>query len=418
MNNRNALLAGILLVAFFPLKAQFSIESEFRPRFEMRDGYKKLQPPGAVPACLITQRSRLKFNFSNDGLRMKFTLQDVRIWGDERLESSTGVFGDSSSVDLYEACGEIRLGDAVAVVIGRQELVYDNERLLSRRNWNQNGLTYDAVVLKFRTDYWNIHAGGTWNTLRDARFGNHYLAGKIKTLDFLWLNREAAGFMNYSATYIASGVPVSDTSGRLLFRHTSGIYLYGDAGTAAYRAAAYYQFGRNSSGVNVSAWLSEIDVSVKTGMLTPGFGVTLLSGNNSTGADNDHLFDLLYGTRHRYLGHMDYFSDIPSSTKGGGLTDVYGYLTYALNDHLKISVLSHAFFLGQVNEYTSQEHYLGCEQEIGFDWEFRHYGKLKAAWLIFKPSSGFAIMQGVPGATGANFLFIELSLNPVLLIRD
>ena len=418
MRSQALLFSGIMLLVSYSLGAQFRIESEFRPRFEIRDGYKKLQPPGAVPALLVKQRFRLSFSYRSEDLYIKLTPQDARVWGDEQLVSSTGVFGDSAALDLYEAFAGIRLGKNGSVIVGRQELVYDQERLLSKRNWNHNGLTYDAVVFKFSPEPWEIHAGGTWNSLGEASFGNLYREGKIKTLDYIWMNYSGSKYFYISGIYVASGVPGTDTTDRLFFRHTAGSFFSGSFGHSRYRAEVYLQTGKNYTGEIVSAWLTSADFTYKIGSFKSGLGATMISGDKNPGSGRDRLFDQLYGSRHRYLGHMDYFSNLSASTHGGGITDLYGSFQYAHGEAFEIKSISHAFFLGQVNERTPAQPYLGFEQELEFSWTFSENGSLKAAWLMFFPSEGLRIMQEVPGTAPASFAFLELTINPVLLVHS
>lgn len=120
--------------------AQMSIEAQLRPRFELRNGYKQLVPKEAVPTAIISQRTRFSFLYQTQQLKVKIVPQDVRIWGDEQLANTSGVFGDHASLDLHEAYAEIRLKPSLFMTIGRQELIYDNMSILSNRNWNQTGL--------------------------------------------------------------------------------------------------------------------------------------------------------------------------------------------------------------------------------------------------------------------------------------
>jgi hypothetical protein len=102
--------------------AQFTVDAQYRNRFELRDGYKKLASEGATPAAFISQRTRLSFIYENEFLKLRFTPQDVRIWGDEQLSSSTGVFGDYASLDLFEAFVEIKTNENGWLSVGRQQL--------------------------------------------------------------------------------------------------------------------------------------------------------------------------------------------------------------------------------------------------------------------------------------------------------
>ncbi|HYX09323.1 MAG TPA: hypothetical protein VE912_21490, partial [Bacteroidales bacterium] len=84
----------VLLSVCLNLHAQFTIQSEFRNRFELRNGYREIVPVGSTPSGLIWQRTRLSFGYETENFKLKFTPQDVRLWGDESQKTSTGIFGD------------------------------------------------------------------------------------------------------------------------------------------------------------------------------------------------------------------------------------------------------------------------------------------------------------------------------------
>jgi hypothetical protein len=69
--------------------------------------------------------------------------------------------------------------------MGRQQLVYDNQSILSNGYWNQNGIASDAIVLKLKKDDWNLHLTGSWNSLSQASSGNYYDTIRYKSLNFL-----------------------------------------------------------------------------------------------------------------------------------------------------------------------------------------------------------------------------------------
>ncbi|MCX6257030.1 MAG: hypothetical protein NTW49_03895, partial [Bacteroidia bacterium] len=101
------ILVFLLALIAFQLEAQLTITGEIRPRFEFRDGYKRLPDSTTTPAYLVTQRSRLGFAYKTDKLNTKITIQDVRTWGDELLKS------DVPSVAIYEAWAEFPVSDSL-----------------------------------------------------------------------------------------------------------------------------------------------------------------------------------------------------------------------------------------------------------------------------------------------------------------
>src|SRR6056297_3512524 len=125
-----ALVVGISLFSTELLHAQLQIDAQYRPRFELRDGYRKLSNLDNTPTGVISQRTRLSLTYKTENLKLVFSPQDVRVWGDENLSSAAGVDGDDASLTLFEGYAAIKMGNAGWVSVGRQQLVYDHQRLL------------------------------------------------------------------------------------------------------------------------------------------------------------------------------------------------------------------------------------------------------------------------------------------------
>ena len=163
-----------LMMVSSTIKAQFSIDAEYRPRFEYRNGYRRLPDKNTSYAMLVSQRTRLSVNYTWKILKMRVTAQDVRLWGEEKLKTDNPAFG------VYEAWAEIRVVDSLNVRIGRQELVYDNQRLFSNNNWNQNGQVHDLILFKYSRSGWKADLGGAFNQNKDTLWGTYYGGGAIK----------------------------------------------------------------------------------------------------------------------------------------------------------------------------------------------------------------------------------------------
>jgi len=412
----------ILVLLFFfqmhHLQAQFQIDAQLRPRFECRDGYKKLNPSGVAPSIFISQRSRLNLFYGSENLRIKLSFQDVRTWGDEKISSSTGVLGDDASIDLFEAYAEFRINKTTWLSAGRQNLVYDRERLFSLRNWNQYSISYDALVIKFIRDKLTIHSGFSWNSLSETSFDNLYPPDRIKSLNYIWLNRKFGEKAQLSWIHIASGVTATDSTNKLYFRQTNGFYLDYKYKDFSFFTDIYYQFGKNKIGKNVNALLADAEISFSILKLTIGAGGSFLSGNKDLSGKNDNLFDLLYGARHKYFGHVDYFNNIPSSTKEGGLIDNYMYLSFRLSSKISLSNYGHYYFLAQINQNTPTSKELGYENETEFKYKINKEFSLKASYLFILPTENLKVIQGLQKCNFPQFAFIELTFTPIVFSGD
>lgn len=409
-------ISSLIIISLLTMEvsAQFALEGQLRPRFEFRNGYQKLIPEGSVPAFMISQRSRLAFSYKNDWLRVKVVPQDVRIWGDEQNANTSGVFGDAASLDMHEALAEIKILPMASVVIGRQELVYDNQSILSNRNWNQNGIATDAVLLRMKAGNWNVHLAGSWNTQKDTPKNHYFLSDRLKTLNFAWLNRSFRRGFNLSLLHIASGVTENDSSNHIRFRQTSGFFA-----TYHYRGFfavgnLYYQYGLNKQGNTVSAWLADAEVKRAFGILTPSLGVGFLSGNTSipTTGETDHLFDDIYRSKHKFFGFMDFFSHLPTATGQGGLLDVYGALDFRLMRKVYVRNTLHWFRLAEVNPLTPGKPDLGIENDLVFSYRQKDQVLWELGYLLFQPTENLKTLQGVPNGKTAHYVYLMLTITP------
>jgi len=410
---QNPFIPFLLIIALGinpSLFGQFYIDAQYRPRFEMRDGYRRLSSTGSAPAFVISQRTRLSFNYQTDFLKIVFSPQDVRVWGEESLANTSGVFGDEASIDMFEAYAEIKMGKSGWISVGRQQLVYDNQRLLASRNWNQNGIAYDALVIKLKSDDLNIHLGSTWNAMNESLSENYYWPYRLKTLNFLWMNRNINQNLQLSLLHIASGQNETELSNKLNFRQTSGFYSNYQHDDFGFNGSAYYQYGKNGQGKKLSAFLFDADIHYSQSGFKQGLGLSYLSGNKNINEKTDHLFNVLYGARHSFFGHMDYFRDFETYTKQGGLADIYYYFEFQLSKTVKLSNTGHYFWLAQTNQLTPDKKNLGYENELLFNYQINEWGNLKGAYLFYLPTPAFKTLQEIPTKKWQQFFFLELTI--------
>ena len=169
---------GLILFSFsaisgsFSAKAQLTISGQLRDRAEWRDGYGTLPSKTATPSAFISQRTRLIFHYTIPQLIFHVSVQDVRDWGQD---ASTISVADGARLSVHEAWAELRLwhkADSslhyLGLKVGRQELVYDDQRLLGNLDWLPQARRHDALVLKLRQNTWQIDLGAAFNQNSDA----------------------------------------------------------------------------------------------------------------------------------------------------------------------------------------------------------------------------------------------------------
>ncbi|MBU1065546.1 alginate export family protein [bacterium] len=416
------ILLGLVLMTVLP--AQLTVDAEIRPRFEVRDGYKLLAVDGQIPAVLISQRSRLNLAYSKNRIATRFSLQDVRVWGDESNISSTGVNGDPASIDLYEAWAEYRIPAGFDLRIGRQVFNIDDQRLISQRNWNQNGLSYDALRLRYAPGDWQFDLALSLNNKQENTNGNLYPADRLKTLNFLYIKGPLAQQLSNSMILLATGVTANDSSEVIYMRGTLGDYWHFSGDKLDLQGSLYYQFGKNNVGQAVSACLASVDALIPVQSWKIGGGLVWISGQDGTNSNSDyqntdHLFDILYGTRHSNYGLLDYFSNIPKSTAGGGLLDACLKLQYGV-DKTSIQLEAHRFYLVSRVLLSSDtdpiDKYLGTEFDLSLKWKLHPAITLQGGYSVMRPGESLERIQGLnPGDSDwSQWFWLMLDVKSVL----
>ena len=78
------------------------------------------------------------------------------------------------------------------------------------------------------------------------------------------------------------------------------------AGKLSLHEEAYYQIGKTTASLDVSAFLLSFSASLPRGFGSPELGVDYLSGTKTT-STKESAFDPAFGTNHKFYGFMDYF---------------------------------------------------------------------------------------------------------------
>ena len=169
----------LFLCGFITSKAnaQFTLTGQLRTRTEIRNGLGNLVVKGSKAAAFTSQRTRLNFGYKWDRLTIGVTVQDVRVWGQDASSVSNA---DGNRLMLHEAWADLvlankadssikfKLFDLMSIKIGRQELNYDDVRLIGNLDWLQQGRRHDMALLKTVHKGWQVDIGYAFNQNSDA----------------------------------------------------------------------------------------------------------------------------------------------------------------------------------------------------------------------------------------------------------
>jgi hypothetical protein len=169
---RIVLFCGLFLLIISQSLAQFTLNGEFRPRFEYRGGYSELLSNDEDPVLTVSNRTRLSAYYQTGIFTFGFAIQDIRVWGDDDWYASNAVVGNYASLDLNEGWLGIKAYKNGLIKIGRQYWSYDDERILSTRSWNQSQVKYDAVLFQHTIDKLQVDLGLSWNNKADKAYND------------------------------------------------------------------------------------------------------------------------------------------------------------------------------------------------------------------------------------------------------
>ncbi len=414
---RTFFLTVLIAVISINSFAQFSLTGEFRPRGEFRHGYKQLADDSLRkdPAILISQRVRLNLNYNAEKYKVGFSMQDVRLWGDQIPKE------DVASTAVYQAWLSYKMCDSLWVKMGRQEIFFDDKVLMSTNNWNQNAQVHDALKLTYSKNNTSIDLVSAYNSSTDTLVGNSYklLDKNYKLLNILWLSKKFGKINTYIAG-INDGYQKAGTKATIYMRYTYGGGFDIPFSTFLFQGRCFYQSGKNNAGKDIAAYYFGANL---TDTIFKGFtataGIFYSSGTDATDTSNKKInaFDPLYGTNHSIHGNMDYFTSLTKNTANAGLNDIYLKLAYKCCKSTTI-MLDYHFFMLQNNCVKSGKTLnknLGSEIDLSAKFNLSKEASLELGYSYLMAETSLETISGGDKNSLNHWAYIMFTLKPKFL---
>jgi len=408
-----------LLLVFSPgsSRAQFTLDTTFRPRTELRNGYRLMRTDQTKPALFTSQRTRLGLDYQSDLYRLHLAVQDIRTWSD------VSQLQDNANVNVHEAWIALDLSNVLQFKIGRQELIYDDQRLLGSVNWTQQARSHDALVAKYYTanNTLRIDVGAAYNQEQQNLLGNIYSINNYKFLSYAWAHKQA-GPLGISALFLSDGFQIQPENTN--FRYTYGTYLNFDRESFRASGSVYFQSGDDLSRNDISAHMVALNAHYGTAPFQISGGYEYLSGGSAEDANPArHTFSTLYATNHKFYGHMDYFLSIPADTRSGGLQDLHIGTDYQMNNDLSLQLTYH--YLALANEIvdpqdptTTTNQYLGSEFDLGVRYQASEPITFQAGLSTLFSGSALDAVQFRNGENPQYWGWAMLQVSPTLFTTE
>lgn len=409
---KKIILFLLLATSAFVQAQELDVNLQVRPRFEYRNGYKTLLPKGQKGTSQISQRSRLNFNYKQDDLIVKLTLQNTRTWGDV----PTATVSDKNGVAVFEAWAQYNFTEKWSARMGRQVLSYYNQRILGEQDWGQQAQSHDAFIVSFHTEKQKLDFGGAYNSTAENTVQTPYTVANYKALQYAWFHNQFSDAFGLSFLALNTGYEYANADAKLLvdYKQTFGPYLAYKTGKIDSNLWFYGQTGK-STDKQVSAWNAAANFNYSiTDAFKAGLGYEFLSGKDTNdGSTVIKSFNPIFGTNHGFNGFMDYFY-VGNHLNSVGLQDAFIKLSYNVNKW-QFGLSPHVFLsaadvVTPLNE--KMDSYLGTEIDASFGYNFKKDITVTGGYSqMFGSKTMEFIKNGDAGHTN-NWAWLSISVNP------
>ncbi|QSW88190.1 alginate export family protein [Flavobacterium endoglycinae] len=406
------LIAGLS----FELQAQeLDVNLQIRPRFEYRNGYKQLLQEGQKGTSQISQRSRLNFNYKQEDLIVKLTLQNTRTWGDV----TPTAIADKNGVAVFEAWAQYNFTEKWSARMGRQVLSYDNQRILGEQDWAQQAESHDALTVSFHTETQKLDFGGAYNSTAENIIQTPYTVSNYKTLQYAWYHNQfnehlGASFLVLNTGYEYAPNPNPDNKLIVDYKQTFGPYVAYKTSKIDTNFWVYGQTGK-SNDLQVSAWNAAANFGYNiTEAFKLGLGYEFLSGKSTNdGSTVIKSFNPIFGTNHGFNGYMDYFY-VGNHLNSVGLQDAFLKLNYNTNKW-QFALIPHVFLAAAdvvtpLNEKLNS--YLGTEIDATFGYNFKKDITITGGYSQMFGSKTLEFIKNGDANHTNNWAWLMISVNP------
>lgn len=408
-------LALIGMITMSTFAQEFDANLQLRPRFEYRNGFKTLLSNGESPTSFVSQRSRLNFNYKQEKLKLKLTLQNIRTWGDVPTTATS----DKNGVALFEGWAQYDISSKWSTRIGRQVISYDNQRVMGEIDWAQQGQSHDALLFTYHVKNHHLDLGFALNANAENLIEptTPYVTN-YKTMQHVWYHTQISK-LNTSFLFLNTGYEYAQPSTKLDidYKQTFGTYLTYKENKWDTNLGLYGQTGKNTN-KNVSAWYAGANIGYAvTNKFKASLGYEFLSGKNQDDASADiKSFSPIFGTNHAFNGLMDYFY-VGNHQNNVGLQDAYLNFTFTQNKW-QFSFMPHYFsapatILDASN--NKMDDYLGTEIDFTMSYAVQKDIKISGGYSQMFGTDTLERLKAVtnPAATN-NWAWAMISFNPQL----
>lgn len=215
---------------------------------------------------------------------------------------------DRNYGDILNLFVDVALLDGLTARVGRQELLYGNQRVVSPLDWANTRRTFEGARLLYKGDEWATDV-----------FYTNFVPVDVDDLDeadydqtFYGFYSTYAGFQNFTVDAYYLGYDNENTgpaNGNQDFSlHTLGLRINGSLDNWLFELEGGPQFGRQSGlGVDHSAWFGTAGLGRSMTKLpwSPTLWCYYDYASGNSGGGDWNRFNQLFPLAHKYFGFID-----------------------------------------------------------------------------------------------------------------
>lgn len=400
---------------------QVNVNVQIRPRAEYRNGYRNPVDENDKAAGFINQRARLSINYENkSGLSTNISLQNVRVWGQYPAANA------ASNTVINEAWAQLQSDNGLFMKFGRQQLHYNDGRILAHSDWNPHGVFHDALKFGYNDNANQLDLAIAYNQEGERVIGGtFYPSSGMPYKNMQMAYYQYNGIAGFTPAFIAINMGYQHGTAetpKMTYLQTVGTHMtFAPVKDLTTRVVAYYQMGtRRPTEEKVSAAMLGLQIDYKATKEIKLFGgLDYLTGQDHNTRDNSNTFNAfntIHGGNHAFYGSMDLFIASPyNDGMNLGLFDKYIGINYSPKPKYQFLARFHHFSMA-ANAYNDSNEKiaksLGSEIDLQFDYSVMPGVKLICGYSTFFGTESVKFAKGGNPKTWQDWAFLTINVNP------
>jgi len=401
-------------------KNQLTVDAQILSRGELRMGgfTEDEEYDNDDFAAFLMERTRLSFAYSRSFLDVKIVPQHSGVWGQ----------AGKGSLNLYETWVQLRSRKGFFAKIGRQELSYDNERIIGSNDWAMAASSHDVAKFGYEGHGHKVHLILGFNQNAENTNGGTYYengAHPYKSMQTVWYHYDMPRIpLGASFLFMNLGTQNVHTR-RTEFQKLAGGYLLYKPNPWLFEGSFYYQFGNNENGQPIKAWMGSLKAQYRLNpqwRFTGGYDYMTgdefyyVRGKGQAGLifhKEQRGFSTLYGSHHQFYGAMDFFYlSVYADGFSPGLQNAFFDIDYTPVKNVELSASYH--YLATTTSLKEVGRPLGHEIELGASYRFMRDASLSAGYSFMKGTSTMRYLKNASDNGRLQWLWLSLSVSPRL----